>query len=197
MGAQISGLTGQEVQRQCNKKLARITGLDPAGPLYQGLDESKRLDKSDAQFVDVIHTNMYWLGYTGNTGTVDFYPNCGAHQPGCMDGKQFLQSLNPLDYPLEIGLFGFFRCVKKLIFVCFVAGCNHLRSTDLMIDSIRNGKLIGTSAVVSTFIPFIPTCLKHVRGKRTSQMGQNVSLEASGSYILYTNSRAPFSQEWS
>lgn len=39
------------------------TGLDPAGLFYRGrkaVDE--RLDKDDANFVDVIHTNMGQLG---------------------------------------------------------------------------------------------------------------------------------------
>ena len=34
-------------------------GLDPAGPLFHGMPRLVRLDSSDAQFVDVIHTNVY------------------------------------------------------------------------------------------------------------------------------------------
>lgn len=32
-------------------------GLDPAGPLYRGTAPSERLDPTDAQFVDVIHSD--------------------------------------------------------------------------------------------------------------------------------------------
>lgn len=35
----------------------RITGLDPAQPCFGDAEESLKLDKTDAAFVDVIHTN--------------------------------------------------------------------------------------------------------------------------------------------
>ncbi|XP_034246314.1 inactive pancreatic lipase-related protein 1-like [Thrips palmi] len=61
----------------------RITALDPAGPLFtSNVDE--RLDKSDAGFVDVIHTCAGYLGYHAAIGHADFYPNDGTWvQPGC------------------------------------------------------------------------------------------------------------------
>lgn len=34
-----------------------VAGLDPAGPLYRGKPPSERLDPTDAQFVDVIHSD--------------------------------------------------------------------------------------------------------------------------------------------
>lgn len=42
------------------------------------------LDKSDAKFVDIIHTAAGTLGYMHPLGHCDFYPNNGrASQPGC------------------------------------------------------------------------------------------------------------------
>ena len=63
-------------------------GLDPAGPLYEGLDAELKLDATDADFVDVIHTNadrflVGGLGSYEKSGHADFYPNGGQWQPGC------------------------------------------------------------------------------------------------------------------
>ena len=60
-----------------------ITGLDPAGPLFTGVDKDFRLDEDDATYVDVIHTNAGVLGTSQRVGDIDFYPNGGEHQPGC------------------------------------------------------------------------------------------------------------------
>ncbi|KAI5754107.1 hypothetical protein M8J77_005799 [Diaphorina citri] len=63
-------------------------GLDPAGPLFESQDPRSRLDSSDAQFVDVIHSNgenliLGGLGSWQPLGHVDFYPNGGRMQKGC------------------------------------------------------------------------------------------------------------------
>ena len=43
-----------------------------------------RLDKSDALFVDVIHSAGKWVGNDDVAGHADFFPNLGvAPQPGC------------------------------------------------------------------------------------------------------------------
>ena len=68
--------------------LGRISGLDPAEPLFQGMPPEVRLDPGDAKFVDVIHTDSKefykgGLGMEQPVGHVDFYPNGGKAQPGC------------------------------------------------------------------------------------------------------------------
>lgn len=63
-----------------------FTGLDPARPLFEfpSFESVEKLDPTDAEFVDVIHTCRGVLGYEAPTGTVDFYPNSGfPPQPGC------------------------------------------------------------------------------------------------------------------
>lgn len=85
MGGQISGHAGKQVVDKCGMKIGRITGLDPSGPLFEYRPADERLDESDADFVDVIHTSGFGLGYYLKCGHVDFHPNCIFYpQPGCM-----------------------------------------------------------------------------------------------------------------
>ncbi|XP_049526827.1 phospholipase A1-like isoform X2 [Dermacentor silvarum] len=86
LGAQAAGFCGRHFYNATGEKLGRITGLDPAGPLFD--ISNSALSKNDATFVDVIHTNAgtlfhYQLGIKGPIGHVDFYPNGGSRQPGC------------------------------------------------------------------------------------------------------------------
>ncbi|KAK9721851.1 Lipase [Popillia japonica] len=59
--------------------------IDPAGPGFEhsDVDESGRVSIMDAQFVDVIHTDIGHSGFIQPIGHVDFYPNGGTLQPGC------------------------------------------------------------------------------------------------------------------
>ena len=43
-----------------------------------------RLDQSDAEFVSVIHTNAYGFGVFENIGHIDFWPDGGILQTGCL-----------------------------------------------------------------------------------------------------------------
>lgn len=81
LGAHVSGFAGAAVK---TGKPGRITGLDPAMLMFHHVDPSKRLDTSDALFVDVIHTSGGLIGLKEPLGHADFYPNGGKHmQPGC------------------------------------------------------------------------------------------------------------------
>ena len=87
LGAHIAGYAGKRLARK-NFTIGRITGLDPARPQFEGNHPEARLDKTDAYFVDVIHTNSApflfgGAGYRRQLGHVDFYPNGGEYQPGC------------------------------------------------------------------------------------------------------------------
>ncbi|XP_047735587.1 putative endothelial lipase [Hyalella azteca] len=81
LGAHVAGAAGAAFPG-----IGRITGLDPAGPMFISRGPSGRLDPSDAVFVDVIHTDAGSLlgghfGYLGSLGHVDFFPNGGSVRP--------------------------------------------------------------------------------------------------------------------
>ncbi|CAN7999115.1 unnamed protein product [Ixodes hexagonus] len=89
LGAQTAGFLGEDLHTMMASKIGRITGLDPAGPLFQSFDVYLR--PRHAHFVDIIHTSMGRsfnvfrgrLGITIDCGHVDFYPSGGRRQPGC------------------------------------------------------------------------------------------------------------------
>lgn len=74
---------GKYILAKRSKKIGRITGLDPAGPLYNDLSKENRLSYDDANFVDVIHTNAGILGIIPPIGHMDFYPDGGVYQRSC------------------------------------------------------------------------------------------------------------------
>ncbi len=68
--------------REAQLKYFFPSGLDPAGPLFEGYDPTVRLDEGDALYVDVVHSNGESLivggfGISEPIGHVDFYPNGG------------------------------------------------------------------------------------------------------------------------
>ncbi|XP_045101474.1 pancreatic lipase-related protein 2-like [Portunus trituberculatus] len=92
LGAHLSGQAGTILQRTYGLKVPRITGLDPAEPYFNDTHPITRLETSDAEFVDVIHTDdaailgfPLSIGMTQPIGHLDFFPN-GGSQPGCDNG---------------------------------------------------------------------------------------------------------------
>lgn len=91
LGSHMVGQAGKSVYEKLKKKLPRITATDPAGPLFDSpilVPQQNRLDKDDAIFLDVIHTDAGNYGMHHSIGHVDFYPNGGKRiQPGCENDK--------------------------------------------------------------------------------------------------------------
>ncbi|KAI5646022.1 lipase domain-containing protein [Phthorimaea operculella] len=85
LGAHIAGWAGKYFQHYKGRRLGRITGLDPAGPCFSYAYSELRLDKTDAMYVDVIHSNRLVQGVIEPVGHSDFYLNGGGPmQPGCI-----------------------------------------------------------------------------------------------------------------
>lgn len=81
LGAHVMGIAGKNVK---SGKVARITGLDPARPLYTIENTENRLAAGDAEFVDAIHACGGLLSFEEPIGDADFFPNGGKPpQPGC------------------------------------------------------------------------------------------------------------------
>ncbi|XP_045527247.1 endothelial lipase-like [Pieris brassicae] len=77
LGAHLVGNAGKATQG----RVKRITGLDPAGPLWK--HDKNRLNKTDSQYVEIIHTNTALYGFSELCGHADFFPNGGDIMPGC------------------------------------------------------------------------------------------------------------------
>ncbi|XP_077463280.1 lipoprotein lipase [Stigmatopora argus] len=125
LGAHVAGIAGDLT----NHKISRITGLDPAGPMFENADEQDTLSKDDAQFVDVLHTYTRGspdrsIGIKKAVGHIDVYPNGGTFQPGC-------GVTNTLILIAQAGIGGL-READQLV------KCSHERSIHLFIDSLLN-----------------------------------------------------------
>ncbi|XP_078354749.1 inactive pancreatic lipase-related protein 1-like isoform X2 [Oculina patagonica] len=83
LGAHVAGFAGKKIVKLEGTTLGRITGLDPSGKYFEAAHPDARLDSSDAQFVDVIHSDSEDNGLEQPLGHIDFYPNGGEEQKGC------------------------------------------------------------------------------------------------------------------
>ncbi|CAL1538424.1 unnamed protein product [Lymnaea stagnalis] len=121
LGAHISGYAGERIPG-----LARISGIDPAGPYFENTDPVVRLDPSDALFVDIIHSNgksliQLGLGIKQACGHLDFFPNLGRDQPGCKRSAF-----------TRIAQLGLMEGLNEAI------SCNHIRALHYYVESINS-----------------------------------------------------------
>ncbi|XP_069674673.1 pancreatic lipase-related protein 2-like isoform X2 [Periplaneta americana] len=124
MGAHIAGYVGG-----CIPGIGKITALDPNGPYYKGMPPCARLDASDANIVEVIHTDtVETIGETGQgisdpIGHFNFYPNEGYSQPGCEESTYYPHFLQLTADSLPPGQ--------------ILPGCSHRRAIKYIVDAMK------------------------------------------------------------
>ncbi|RXG55548.1 Pancreatic triacylglycerol lipase [Armadillidium vulgare] len=127
MGGYVCGFAGQGID-----KLGRITALDPAPREFFKVENNEKLDPSDAEFVDAIHTGFSLLNILPSiavpqpVGHLDFYVNEGHYQTGCYLSLTSL--LNPTNNLEE----------NIIDLVANEVTCGHLRPITYYIESILN-----------------------------------------------------------
>ena len=88
-----------------------VAGLDPAGPIFElSSDLLIGINQRSATFVDIIHTDSDELGTMRTLGHIDFYPDGGMWQSGCISKNNF-KSLPPAKFDDEIDFRAFFSSV--------------------------------------------------------------------------------------
>lgn len=173
LGAQIAGFVGAWTEG----KIGRITGLDPAGPLFDKYHPRARLDPSDAVFVDVIHTDTdgdfnLGLGMSNLCGDVDFFPNGGEVQPGCNQS-----ALTIADNIVKLKVEELHRLFP----------CSHERSIRLYAESILSDcKFLFCPCTKEDFLKNV--CPDY----NCTQMGYDVDVNIRGTYFGYTRAQSPY-----
>jgi hypothetical protein len=179
------------------KGLGRISALDPGGPNFDALPIDSRVDKSDALFVDVIHTDagntsvtsLYGRGSQLALGHVDFFPNGGSDQPGC----SFQRFEDLITRPIGEG-------IRR-----FVA-CHHYRAIDYYLESIMpaSNLCVQLAFQCDNYTNFLEgrcsKCNDREPGYACAQMGfrSNLAMETlklddqPKKLFLATNRRKPF-----
>ena len=84
LGAHIVGYAGRYFNEITGQTIPRITGLDPANPCFNEGESLSGLQRGDAAFIDIIHTNPGVLGKSDPIGDVDFFvEGLDPIKPGC------------------------------------------------------------------------------------------------------------------
>ncbi|KAG5667207.1 hypothetical protein PVAND_015198 [Polypedilum vanderplanki] len=164
LGAQVSGFAGKTL-KEWGILLPRITGLDPAGPLFMNGDTETHISPGDAKFVDVIHTDSGLFGIQWPVGHADFFPNGGyALQPGCIDEE-----------------------LSKNNILGIIVGCSHSRAWQYFVESIYRPTAFECDRCEQT-----NNESKECNETIKAFMGLNADKSLRGKFFVKTNSEPPY-----
>lgn len=178
----------------------RITGLDPAGPMFfpdlPMIMPDDHLSENDAHFVDIVHTDTGGYGYPLTTGTADFYVNSGYRfQPGCGTDRQSGKKqktkilINPFDAWVEYRVFIFGLNL-------FTGGsCSHNRAIDFFVESVLNNRsfyAVGVKESNGWTSGWKEFKDHEIDEENIVLMGIACPETADGRYYLQTNKASPF-----
>lgn len=164
LGSHVAGYMARELKNKYTISIKRVTALDPAFPaFYPDGVVMDHITATDAEFVDVIHTDAGSYGAPVSTGTADFWPNGGkGTQPGC-----------PRFAPVPLS-------DDNL--------CSHWRSWRFYAESVRKGDSFPSSPADSlSKFRNNPNPEKGL-----VYMGADCDRSAKGSFYLITNAQTPF-----
>lgn len=169
----------------------RITGLDPAIPPPLVKINFVPLNRNDAAFVDVIHTDAGFYGSTGSSGTVDFWPNGGVTlQPGCP--KRFFRPLTTNGSYCYVIIFFSSLYYNSTLRLCLDL-CGHRRSWRFWSESVLNPTARTFHSIKAK--NWLNFKLGIVEKGKIANMGIDCDVNIrGGNYFLQTNSRKPFSR---
>jgi len=123
LGSHVCGHSGMKLPQT----LGRCTGMDPAGPLFEPQSNKQvGINQASAAFVDILHTDsrgVSALGTLRDVGHIDFYPQGGSGQPGCLLGSKFNDDNIHLWDSDDPTLYD---------------GCSHSRAYQFMTESIKS-----------------------------------------------------------
>lgn len=193
LGAHLMGKAGRTSKISDQPIFDRITGLDPAGVDFQTENHDKRLTKTDAKFVDVIHTDgkakkaSLYCGTLIPLGTIDFYPNFGWSQP--TKGTPKAKSLPKNDGISGLGADGVSHKRAHEYFIWSISN-RHKFKTNLVLDESPRVDKIFHGAY-----PNVTSVHKVKWVATTAEMGYYADKVKSinpGNYYVKTNASDPW-----
>ncbi|BES99871.1 Hypothetical protein NTJ_12689 [Nesidiocoris tenuis] len=182
LGAHLASYVATDVTN-----IAEITGLDPAQPWFENNDNVTHLDQSDAEFVQIVHTNVlpFWpsfgLGFSKPSGHVDFYINGGAVQPECTSNGYYQKIRNYLS--------------DRVTSVIEWLACSHSKAQEYYIEALKRPFSCRYTGIPWNPDDKDPPSLRGHRCRFAScqQIGRLTKhLPARGTFYVFSNYTDPF-----